>query len=346
MADGSLIDTAYLAGIVANTELWGFIDSTAHLSTARVWFMSASNDTVVARSVVEANAALTAGYLADPSTQLATVYDVVGEHAQLTDDYGNNCVYLGSPYINRCGFAAALAALQWLYPGAISPAPMAVGTAVGDVAATCTYDSPATAVAAARDDRIAALPRCAAPAAAAAAGPLATGVPPTPVLRGGSGTLYSFDQGLFVDGGGWTTAVGLAETAFVYIPDACLANATSPTVCTLHAAFHGCLQTVDDIGTQFMTDGGFMALADTNNLVILFPQAVSNLLNPKGCFDWWGYAGPQYASNIGTQTLAVKRMLDVLMGNPITPNRSATHAAEYAAFSAAVPLPRRPTAAF
>jgi len=38
----------------------------------------------------------------------------------------------------------------------------------------------------------------------------------------------------------------------------------------------------------------------------------------------------QYASNIGTQTLAMKRVLDVLMSHPITPNRTELVGAEVA----------------
>ena len=40
----------------------------------------------------------------------------------------------------------------------------------------------------------------------------------------------------------------------------------------------------------------------------------------QGCFDWWGYSGPGYASRVGTQTLVIKRELDVLMGSAPTPN--------------------------
>jgi len=341
VTDGGLVNVLYLAGIADNAALYGFMDPPSSLAGARVWFMSANNDTVVARSVVQANVALTSMYLSNPGQQVQTVYNVPGEHAQLTDSYGSACTYLGSPYINHCGYAAAQSALAWLYPATISPpgpAPAdddpAPAPAAGAGVLTCRYGTPAALAATARDTRAAALPTCTAPP------PSPDGVP---VLRTAAGTVYNFNQGLFVDGGGWSSAVGLAQTAFIYIPDVCLRNGSSPTtVCTLHTAFHGCLQTIDDIGTQYVTDGGYLPLADANNLVVLFPQAISNLLNPKGCFDWWGYAGPQYASNIGTQTLAVKRVMDVVMGQPITPNRSLTHAEDLAAFTAStVPLPRK-----
>ena len=31
--------------------------------------------------------------------------------------------------------------------------------------------------------------------------------------------------------------------------------------------------------------------ADTNTLIVLFPQTATTPLNPQGCWDWWGYTG-------------------------------------------------------
>jgi hypothetical protein len=50
--------------------------------------------------------------------------------------------------------------------------------------------------------------------------------------------------------------------------------------------------------------------------VVLFPQSVASLpLNENGCFDWYGYTGSDYASNIGLQTSAVKQILEVIMSS-------------------------------
>ena len=35
-------------------------------------------------------------------------------------------------------------------------------------------------------------------------------------------------------------------------------------------------------------------------------------LNPQGCWDWWGYTGPDYATRKGPQVLTVARMLAAL----------------------------------
>ena len=65
--------------------------------------------------------------------------------------------------------------------------------------------------------------------------------------------------------------------------------------------FHGCEQTLEDIGLEFVKFSGYIELADTNNLKILYPQSIKSIVNPKGCFDWWGYSGSNYASNLGIQ---------------------------------------------
>mmetsp|Transcript_10392 Transcript_10392/g.19898 ORF Transcript_10392/g.19898 Transcript_10392/m.19898 type:complete len:90 (+) Transcript_10392:887-1156(+) len=58
---------------------------------------------------------------------------------------------------------------------------------------------------------------------------------------------------------------------------------------------------------------GLNEYADANSIVILYPQATTTVLNPKGCWDWWGYAGPGYASQLGVQMATVKAMLDSVM---------------------------------
>lgn len=327
MTSGWEIDVEYLNGILQSTADWGFVDPLDSLRYSRVWTLSAQNDTVVDVSVVQKNQQLYSTLLAEPANQFMAIYDQQGEHAQLTASYGNPCTFLGTPYINNCNFDAAGSMLQWLYNSTLTPPQVAVGSPLGYGVPLCAFPQNDKTIPL-RDDASSKLPRC---AEGAYASPLGS----TPVLRAGSGTLYEFNQGLFVGGGSWTAATGMAETAFVYIPDVCLKNGTATTVCTLHSAFHGCDQTQDVIGKDFITGGGYLPWADANNFVVLFPQALSNGSNPKGCFDWWGYADTEYASNIGTQTLASKGMIDVLLGNQVTPSRALTHPHEYRAWKAA-----------
>jgi len=102
--------------------------------------------------------------------------------------------------------------------------------------------------------------------------------------------------------------IGLFNQAYAYIPVNCQSPSGSP--CSLHVAFHGCEQTINDIGSQFYTHTGYNAWAETNNLIILYPQAQANALNPKGCFDWWGYSGEDFATRVGYQMATVKSMMD------------------------------------
>jgi hypothetical protein len=274
MVAGEMIDVPFLAGIAQAAAVDGFLDPLANLAHSRVWLFSGTNDTVVDVSVVQAAEALYKGFLADPGTQMTALYSLPGEHSQQTVAWGSPCDYLGSPYINACGYDAAGAMLQWLYNGSL-----------------------------------------------AAPGANATG---------NAANLYAFDQAAFIGGGAWSPTFGLAQEGFVYVPPACLAGAggsrgeggsTSPS-CKLHVALHGCEQSQDDIGFDYMLNGGYLPWADANGIVVLFAQAQSNLFNPKSCWDWWGYTGPAYASNVGTQTLVIKQMTDVLLGLPLTANRT------------------------
>jgi poly(3-hydroxybutyrate) depolymerase len=86
-------------------------------------------------------------------------------------------------------------------------------------------------------------------------------------------------------------------------------------------AFHGCLQDLDDIGTTFIERAGYNAWADTNKIVILYPQATAIFPypNPNACWDWFAYDDTRYAQKNGHQMAAVKRMVDRLTGvSPVT----------------------------
>jgi hypothetical protein len=94
------------------------------------------------------------------------------------------------------------------------------------------------------------------------------------------------------------------------VPLACAQGAT----CRVHIAFHGCQQTDALIGDRFRAEAGYNRWADTNNLIVLYPQAHRTLLNPNACWDWWGYDDDRYATRNGRQMAAVRAMLDRLAG--------------------------------
>ncbi|KAL8740926.1 MAG: hypothetical protein Q9190_006421 [Brigantiaea leucoxantha] len=102
-------------------------------------------------------------------------------------------------------------------------------------------------------------------------------------------------------------AQGLGTTGYLYVPESCTGN--SSTVCKLHVAMHGCLQSYGQIGSKFITNTGYTMWADTNDIIVLFPQAVVDytmhtiwsglqIPNPNGCFDWVGWYGTN-ADQIG-----------------------------------------------
>ena len=52
--------------------------------------------------------------------------------------------------------------------------------------------------------------------------------------------------------------------------------------------------------------------AAANRIVLLFPQIRSGALNPRGCWDWWGYTGKDFLTRDAPQIKAVRAMLEQL----------------------------------
>jgi len=89
---------------------------------------------------------------------------------------------------------------------------------------------------------------------------------------------------------------GLAETAWLFVPPSCPENG-----CRMHLALHGCLMAADGEKKPFVEDAGYLPWARANGIVVAFPQVASQPLNPLGCWDWWGYTGPDYLTRDGAQ---------------------------------------------
>ncbi|QWT21925.1 hypothetical protein KPL74_07945 [Bacillus sp. NP157] len=110
------------------------------------------------------------------------------------------------------------------------------------------------------------------------------------------GELRAFDQDAYkVDG----KDAFLSGTGYVYLPPDCLAGKP----CGVMVALHGCKQTADMIGKDFVDDAGFNRWADVYDVAVLYPQtrAVFAPLNPQACWDWWGYSGDNYDTRAGVQ---------------------------------------------
>jgi poly(3-hydroxybutyrate) depolymerase len=140
-----------------------------------------------------------------------------------------------------------------------------------------------------------------------------------------SGSVLEFDQSEFA-GGMNPKSIGLADKGYVYVPTACLPQ-NQPQTCRVHVVFHGCLQYAGNpkVKRAVVEHGGYNKWADTNRLIVLYPQTVATNggpldpdvpVNPNGCWDWWGISplprNNEYARKTGYQISAIKAMLDRL----------------------------------
>jgi len=134
-----------------------------------------------------------------------------------------------------------------------------------------------------------------------------------PPAEQASGTFIRFDQSPF----GYRRS-GLASTGIVYVPASC----SEQSGCRLHIALHGCEQNLDTVGMTFVEGSGFARWADSNRIVVLFPQVSASLVNPKGCWDWWGYTGSSYLTEQAPQIVAIWQMVERLASHDAAPKVS------------------------
>ncbi|MCV6589316.1 MAG: poly(3-hydroxybutyrate) depolymerase [Marinobacterium sp.] len=127
-----------------------------------------------------------------------------------------------------------------------------------------------------------------------------------------TGELLRFNQSEFID----SNLTSMDSDAYVYIPKSCKTGQ-----CRVHISIHGCRQGISEIGTTYIEDTGYMEVADTNQLIILYPQVKKSQLmpmNPRGCWDFWGYSSNNlppyiYYRKDAPQMLAINRMIDRLL---------------------------------
>lgn len=115
-----------------------------------------------------------------------------------------------------------------------------------------------------------------------------------------AGNFVEFNQSQFI------TNHGMATTGWAYIPQACQAGGSA--TCKLHVVLHGCKQNISDVQQQYVRNTGYNRWAETNNIVMLYPQTSTAATN--SCFDWWGYDNANYAKKSGPQMAAIKAMVD------------------------------------
>ena len=147
-----------------------------------------------------------------------------------------------------------------------------------------------------------------------AAGELLAHLSPTPLAPTAASVPVAaiFDQRPYV--AGKPVDASLADSAYVYVPASCRVGG-----CRIHVAFHGCRQNADLVDRRFVDGAGYNRWAESNRLIVLYPQTVARYgfalgswawrYNPKACWDWWGYTGSDYATQSGKQLAAVRAMI-------------------------------------
>jgi hypothetical protein len=124
------------------------------------------------------------------------------------------------------------------------------------------------------------------------------------------GTYIRFDQTEFYPAGA-PAALSMESYGFLYVPNNCFSG-----LCKLHVAFHGCGQSASSVSDVYVRNAGYNQVADLNNFIIVYPQTkpYGITTNPNGCWDWWGYTTPDYATKNGLQMRVVKAIIDRITG--------------------------------
>ena len=113
--------------------------------------------------------------------------------------------------------------------------------------------------------------------------------------------LQALDQASVVPDGG-----SFAESGFAYVPESCSDDVGE---CRLHIAFHGCRQGKEFIEDRFARMSGLNEWAEGNRIIVLYPQVNKSMMNPQGCWDWWGYTGADYDQRSGKQVAGVAALI-------------------------------------
>ncbi|MCK5326402.1 MAG: hypothetical protein KAJ57_10345, partial [Woeseiaceae bacterium] len=121
--------------------------------------------------------------------------------------------------------------------------------------------------------------------------------------------LIAIDLSAFFGSGSDVTDEG-----FAYVPSGC---ATATDDCRLHIAFHGCVQGAEFIADRFVRQAGFNEWAETNRIVVVYPQIAASLFNPKGCWDWWGYTDDDYDLRSGRQVAGASAIIDAFVSGTL-----------------------------
>lgn len=110
---------------------------------------------------------------------------------------------------------------------------------------------------------------------------------------------------------------GLDTNGYIYVPESCQGG----SACRLHIVFHGCAQSNANIQMKFVQNTGYDKWAETNNLIILFPQTYPDSVmhstpasymssNGNACWDFVGWYGDDFQSKSGKQLSTIYKMIE------------------------------------
>jgi hypothetical protein len=135
-----------------------------------------------------------------------------------------------------------------------------------------------------------------------------------------SGSIVTIPQSKFIAS---PSSHNLADDAYAYVPASCAKGET----CRVHVAFHGCEQNVTAVGSDFYEHAGYNPWADTNHIIVLYPQTMDGSGSYEGCWDWYGYDSAKYATKTGPQMAMVRAIIDFLVaGGPLPTSGSGVSA--------------------
>jgi poly(3-hydroxybutyrate) depolymerase len=146
-------------------------------------------------------------------------------------------------------------------------------------------------------------------------------IPSAATTAGAGGQLLAFGQEEFIPTARrlWKTA-SLDSDGYVYVPDRC-----RHVRCRVHVALHGCRQGAALVGDAFARRAGYNVWAAERDVIVLYPQVRPSEpsfvtwwhpYNPRGCWDWWGYTGPDYATRSAVQIATIVAMVARLGEQP------------------------------
>jgi poly(3-hydroxybutyrate) depolymerase len=121
------------------------------------------------------------------------------------------------------------------------------------------------------------------------------------------GTYLQFDQNTFCPSSNCSNIV-MDTTGWLYVPTAC----SQGEACKLLVMLHGCEQNQATVGTVLVHESGLNEWADSNNILVLYPQSSSSSADPDACWDFTGYTGANYALKSAPQMTAIMSMVQLI----------------------------------